>query len=159
MDRRNHRCNVRGARIVGGFIATRVSSLFSHRSGALAAAAGVEAAALVVVGITTNFCIALLALVLASVTMAATMPIRQTLINSLIPSAQRATVLSFDGLMGSTGGVVIQPALGRATDVWSYGAAYIIGGAIHLVVVPMLMGIRRLNLKEDETNSAAAGKS
>jgi MFS family permease len=148
-----------GARIVGGFIATRVSSLFSHRSGALAAAAAVEAAALVVVGITTNFWIALLALVLASVTLAAAMPIRQTLINSLIPSAQRATVLSFDGLMGSTGGVVIQPALGRATDVWSYGAAYIIGGAIHLFVVPMLMGIRRLNLKEDETNSAAAGES
>ena len=91
--------------------------------------------------------------------MAAAIPIRQTLINSLIPSAQRATVLSFDGLMGSTGGVVIQPALGRAADVWSYGTAYIIGGAIHLVVVPMLMGTGRLNLKEDETNSAAARKS
>ena len=145
-----------GARIVGGFIATRVSKLFGHRSSALAAAAGVEAVALVMVGITTNFWIALLALVLASVTMAAAMPIRQTLINSLIPSAQRATVLSFDGLMGSTGGVVIQPALGRATDVWSYGTAYIIGGAIHLVVAPMLMGIRKMHLAADETGSVAA---
>ncbi len=140
-----------GARIVGGFAATHVSRLFSHRSSALAAAAVVEVAALVIVGLTTNFWIALVALMLASVTMAAAVPIRQTLINSLIPSAQRATVLSFDGLMGSTGGVVIQPALGRAADVWSYGTAYVVGGAIHLLVAPLLMGIRKMNLTEDAT--------
>ena len=140
-----------GARIVGGFMAAHVSRFFGHRSIALAAAVVVEAAALVVVGLTTSFWVALLALVLASVTMAAAMPIRQTLINSLIPSAQRATVLSFDGLMGSTGGVVIQPALGRAADVWSYGSAYMIGGVVHLLVAPLVLGIRKMSLTEDST--------
>ena len=41
------------------------------------------------------------------------MPIRQAYLNDMIPSQQRATVLSFDSLMGSSGGVVIQPVLGQ----------------------------------------------
>ena len=45
---------------------------------------------------------------------AATMPIRQTYINGMIPSQQRATILSFDSMMSSTGGVWTQPVLGKA---------------------------------------------
>ena len=59
---------------------------------------------------------------------AAEMPIRQAYLNDMIPSKQRATVLSFDSLMGSSGGVVIQPALGKAADVWSYGTSLVVGG-------------------------------
>ena len=58
---------------------------------------------------------------------AAAMPIRQSYLNGLIPSQQRATILSFDSLMDSTGGVWAQPALGRAADVWGYGPSYLIG--------------------------------
>ena len=47
---------------------------------------------------------------------AAAMPIRQTYINGMIPSRQRATILSFDSMMASTGGVWAQPALGRVAD-------------------------------------------
>ncbi len=144
-----------GARIIGGFLATHVSGIFRHRSSALAVAALVQVAGLVVVGATSSFWVALAALVVVSVIMAATIPIRQTLINSLIPSEQRATVLSFDGLMGSSGGVVIQPGLGRAADVWSYGNAYMIGGALQLIVAPLLFGIRRMGLPEDATAHTA----
>ena len=38
---------------------------------------------------------------------------RQAYLNGLIASEHRATVLSFDALMSSAGGVVAQPALGR----------------------------------------------
>ena len=51
---------------------------------------------------------------------AATMPIRQAYMNGLIPSRERATILSFDSLMSCTGGVWAQPVLGRAADVWGY---------------------------------------
>ena len=47
-------------------------------------------------------------------------PVRQAYLNDMIPSKQRATVLSFDSLMGSAGGVVIQPVLGRVADVGGY---------------------------------------
>ena len=39
---------------------------------------------------------------------AATMPICQAYLNDLIPSRQRATILSFDSPMGSSGGVWAQ---------------------------------------------------
>jgi hypothetical protein len=45
------------------------------------------------------------------------MPIRQAFINGAIRSEQRATVLSFDSLMSSAGGVVTQPVLGRTADI------------------------------------------
>src|ERR671922_2505447 len=40
-----------------------------------------------------------------SLLFAASMPIRQTYMNGMIPSRQRATILCFDSLMGSSGGV------------------------------------------------------
>ena len=53
-------------------------------------------------------------------------PLRQAYLNGLIPSEQRATVLSFDSLMGSAGGVVAQPALGRVADVFGYATSYLV---------------------------------
>lgn len=138
-----------GARIVGGLVAVKASHFIDRRSTGLLITTVTQAGALAVVGLTTSFWVALIALVLTSVMMAAVMPIRQTLINSLIPSEQRATVLSFDGLMGSTGGVVFQPALGRAADAWSYGTAYLLGGAIQLLAVPFALRIRRMDMEED----------
>ena len=68
---------------------------------------------LVLLGLTDAFWLALVCLVLWGLIFAADMPIRQAYLNDMIPSRQRATVLSFNSLMGSSGGVVIQPALGR----------------------------------------------
>ena len=71
------------------------------------------------------------------------MPIRQAYLNGMIPSKQRATVLSFDSLMGSSGGVVLQPVLGRTADVYSYSTSLVVGGAIQLVAIPFLVLSRR----------------
>ena len=70
---------------------------------------------------------------------ASTMPIRQAFLNGLIPSQQRATILSFDSLMSSAGGVVAQPILGRAADVWSYPASYVISGVLSAFAVPFVV--------------------
>lgn len=45
--------------------------------------------------------------------------------------------------MGSTGGVVIQPALGKAADAYSYGTSLVVGGAIQLISAPFLYLSRR----------------
>ena len=57
----------------------------------------------------------------------------------MIPSKQRATVLSFDSLMGSAGGVVFQPVLGRVADVGGYGASMIWSGVISAVAIPFVL--------------------
>jgi hypothetical protein len=45
--------------------------------------------------------------------------------------------------MGSTGGVVIQPGLGRAADVWGYPASYLISGAVQALALPFILLARR----------------
>jgi hypothetical protein len=40
--------------------------------------------------------------------------------------------------MGSAGGVVAQPALGRAADVYGYGASYVIAAAIQALALPFV---------------------
>ena len=61
----------------------------------------------------------------------------------MIPSEQRATVLSFDNLMGSAGGVVTQPVLGRVADVYGYGASYIVAAGVQALALPFLVLARR----------------
>jgi MFS family permease len=74
---------------------------------------------------------------------AATMPIRQTYINGMIPSKQRATILSFDSMMSSTGGVWTQPVLGKAADAYGYATSYTISAGIALFAIPFLALSRR----------------
>jgi hypothetical protein len=67
----------------------------------------------------------------------------------MIPSRQRATILSFDSLMGSSGGVWTQPLLGRAADVWGYAPSYLMGAGISALAVPFLALSRRENAPAD----------
>ena len=52
-------------------------------------------------------------------------------------------MLSFDNLMGSAGGVVFQPVLGRVADVNGYGASYVVAGAIQALALPFIFLARR----------------
>ena len=111
---------VAGAQILGGMAAPRIRRLFHRRTSALIATAGLSVVALGLIGIVESFWAVIGLIVVWGLLFAATMPIRQTYINGMIPSQQRATILSFDSMMGSTGGVWAQPVLGRAADVWGY---------------------------------------
>jgi MFS family permease len=67
----------------------------------------------------------------------------------MIPSKQRATVLSFDSLMGSTGGVVFQPPLGRIADAYGYPISFLLSGLVSLLAIPFLYLSRRENAPAD----------
>src|SRR5687768_6788120 len=102
---------------------------------------------------TSSFWMAIGLLVIWGLTFSAGMPIRQAYLNGIIPSQQRATVLSFDNLMGSAGGVVAQPALGRVADVWGYSASYVVCAFIQLAAVPFLVLARREDASSDRMDS------
>jgi MFS family permease len=84
---------------------------------------------------------------------AAATPIRQGYLNALIPSEQRATVLSFDSLFGSTGGVVIQPILGKVADVWSYQVSYLFSAGFQTLAIPFTLLARHERAKPDVIRS------
>lgn len=138
-----------GAQIVGGLIVPRVRKLFARRTHVLILASAISVAMLALIGWTSSFWFAIVLLVLWALTFAASAPIRQAYLNGLIPSEQRATVLSFDALMGSAGGVVAQPALGRVADVGGYSASYVVSGAVWLLALPFLVLARRENAVSD----------
>jgi MFS family permease len=134
---------IAGAQIIGGLAAPRVRLLFRRRTTAILAGLLIEGGLLALLGVTTAFWVAVGLLVLWGLTAAAALPIRQAYMNGLIPSEQRATVLSFDNLLGSSGGVVIQPALGKVADVWSYSTSYLVAAGVHLMGVPFVVLARR----------------
>jgi MFS family permease len=145
---------VAGAQILGGVAAPHIRGLFKRRTSALIVIAVLNVATLGLIGIVENFWAVLGFIVVWGLLFAAAMPIRQTYLNGLIPSRQRATILSFDSLMGSTGGVWTQPVLGRAADVWSYGPSYLLGAGISALAVPFLALSRRENAPADHLDLA-----
>ena len=140
---------IAGSQVLGGMFAPRVRRLVHRRTTAIITATAAGAVVLALLGVTRSFVVALALLVVWGVAEAAMMPIRQAYLNDLVPSRQRATVLSFDSLMGSAGGVVVQPVLGRSADVWGYGPSYVLGAVIHAAAVPFLVASRRRRAAAD----------
>ena len=146
---------VAGAQIVGGLSVTRVRRLFRRRTDALLVGAVSTVILLAFIGLTGSFAVGLLLIVLWALIFAIEAPLRQAFINGVIPSEQRATVLSFDNLMGSAGAVIAQPALGRVADVNGYGASYVVAAGLQALAIPFLVLARREHAVSDPITEGA----
>jgi MFS family permease len=113
---------------------------------------------LALIGIIENFWVVVTLTVAWALLFAAAMPIRQTYINGMIPSRQRATILSFDSMMNSSGGVWTQPLLGKAADVWGYGTSYAMSAGISALALPFLALSRRQDAPADTIEDVAAAE-
>jgi MFS family permease len=140
---------VAGAGIVGGLLVSRIRRFFRRRTDALILGGVVNVVALAAIGFTGAFGLALVLLTGWALVFAIVGPMRQAFMNGLIPSEQRATVLSFDSLMGSAGGVVTQPLLGRAADVYGYGTSFVISAVIEALAIPFVFLARRERAASD----------
>ncbi len=147
---------VGGSQILGGLAAPWIRGRFSRRTSALIAMAAGSALTLALMGLLQHFWVVLGLVVCWGLLFAATMPIRQAYLNGLIPSRQRATILSFDSLCANTGGVWAQPVLGRSADVWGYAPSYLIAAGISLLALPCLALSRRQNADADVLEPAQA---
>ncbi len=137
------------AQIAGGITSPHIKKLFNKRTTALALVTVFTTLVLLLVSVANNFWIALILIFLWGLSFAAIMPIRQTYVNGEIPTEQRATVLSFDSLMGSSGGIFIQPILGRAADMWGYASSYAVSSAFQLIALPFVLLAKKENAKSD----------
>ena len=134
---------VAGAQIVGGLAASRVRGLVGRRTTGILVGIGLNVVLVVALGVTGSFVVALALVAAWAFVFSVAGPLRQAYLNGLIPSGQRATVLSFDSLMGSAGGVVAQPALGRIADLGGYGAAYLVSAVVQFLAIPFVLLARR----------------
>ncbi len=104
----------------------------------------------VAVGVTNSFWVAVPCFLVVTASMGVMTPVRQAYMHNEIPSNHRATVISFDAMVGSVGGVGGQLSLGRLADVRSLSAGYVVGGAFTALALPALLGVRRVGGTSDQ---------
>ncbi|HKY60121.1 MAG TPA: MFS transporter [Gemmatimonadota bacterium] len=132
-----------GAQIAGGLLVPTIRRLFHRRTSVLLAGTLLSSGSLVAIGLIPIFWLVVALLVLWGLIFSAVMPVRQAYLHGLIASEHRATVVSFDSLLGSSGGVVFQPVLGKTADVWGYPASYLFGATIQMLALPFVWLARR----------------
>ncbi|MGI8998693.1 MAG: MFS transporter [Candidatus Limnocylindria bacterium] len=150
---------VAGSQIVGGLTVPWVRRLFKRRTDALIVAGVLTVILLALIGLTNSFVIAAALVIAWCLVGAIEEPMRRAFINGLIPSQQRAKVLSFDSLIGSAGGAVAQPALGRTADVFGYPASYVASAAIQALAIPFAFLARRENAVSDPIQAKAEAEA
>jgi MFS family permease len=126
------------AQIVGGMTAPYIMKRFKMRTDALLQGTFLTGIILLLIAISNNFWLAIVLIFAWGLLFAALTPIRQSYLNGIIPSEHRATVLSFDSVMASSGGIVIQPTLGKVADVWGYASSYAVSACLSLVALPFI---------------------
>ena len=147
------------ASIVGGAIAPFVRRRFRKRTSAILLATIASAVILVALAFTTNFWVAIVLLAGWGIASSIDDPVHRAYLNDMIPSKQRATVLSFDSLLGSAGGVVFQPILGRSADLGGYGASLFWSGLISAVATPFVLLSRAQRSPADTANEVTPSPS
>jgi MFS family permease len=150
---------VAGAQIIGGLLTPWIRRAFKRRTSALLILEALAVAMLALIGLIGNFWVVVVLIALWGLVGFAGGPIRQAYLNGMIPSQERATILSFDSLINSTGGIVAQPLLGKSADVWGYQVSYLLSAAGSALALPFIARARRLNSPADldiESRSSSA---
>ena len=132
------------AMIAGNTLVGRLSHACARRTTIMFWAAAVQTAAAVGVGVLTNFWGAASMLVVFSVAMGVFGPVKQAYLHASIPTEQRATLVSFDSLVGNLGSVGGQIGLGYWSRERGIAEAYVLGGAATIFVLPIVGLLRRL---------------
>jgi MFS family permease len=145
---------VAGAQIVGGLMTPLVRRWFARRTSVMILMAAIGVALMTGVGLVADFWVAVSLIVLWSLAEAAAEPVRRAYLNAMIPSQQRATILSFDSLVNSAGGIVSQPALGRVADVYSYRVSYLWSAIGSALALPFLLRARAADAPADRETAA-----
>ena len=141
---------VAGAQIAGGLLVPYTSRLFERRTSILIAGLIASVATSMLIALFPSFVVVLILLAAWAIVFASLTPVRQSYVNGIVPSEQRATILSADNLLNSAGGAISQPALGKVADVWGYPASYFAAAVFQSLALPFLVLARREKAKSDE---------
>ena len=89
-------------------------------------------------GLASSFWVALPALLLVMGAMGVTSPVRSAYLHQVVPTEQRATVVSFDSMVSNVGGIGGQVGLGALGEARSVGSAFVVGGLATAAALPLL---------------------
>jgi MFS family permease len=145
--------------IAGNGLVEYLTRFCGRRTTLLVASAGTLAVASVGVGLVDSFwpAVALLLVAIGAVGVGA--PVQQAYLHEVVPSEQRATIVSSVSLVSSAGGIGGQLGLGYLARVQSIAAGYVTGGLVTLLALPALFALRRMHASADVIVGRRAGAS
>ena len=143
--------------IAGNQLVEVLSRRCGRRTTLLLGAAAVETCAAVAVGLAGSFWVALPALLLVTAASGVTSPVRQAYLHQVVPSEQRATVVSFDSMISNAGGIGGQLGLGALGESRSIGSAFVVGGLATGLALPLLARVRAIGGAPDRIGGRSAG--
>jgi MFS family permease len=144
--------------IAGNTLVELFTRVCGRRTTLLLWASAVMVAAVVGVGLAGSFWLAVALLLVATVAEGVAMPVQQAYLHQVVPSSQRATVVSSVSLVSSAGGIGGQLGLGYIARAQSVAVGYVTGGLTLLLALPPLLLLRRMREPADAIVGRKAGK-
>jgi MFS family permease len=133
------------AGIAGNSLVGRLAIPGRRRTTILLGASAVFTLAMVGTGAIRTFWVTVPIFLVGAVAGGVLRPIRQTYLHLSIPSTERATLVSFDSLVGSLGSVGGQAGLGYVSQERSIPAGFVLGGLATLLILPIYLRLRGRN--------------
>lgn len=143
------------AGIAGNALVRRVAKPGRRRTTILIGAAAITTATMVATGAVQTFWVTVPIFLLGAIAGGVLQPVRQTYLHASIPTSERATLVSFDALVGSLGSVGGQTGLGYLSQERSVPAGFVIGGLATVLVLPIFGRLRALNEPADRITAEA----
>src|SRR5205823_14189355 len=103
----------------------------------LLAASAATTATMVATGVVQTFWVTVPIFLLGAVAGGVLQPVRQTYLHASIPTSERATLVSFDSLVGSLGSVGGQTGLGYLSQERSIPVSFLVGGVATVLALPI----------------------
>jgi MFS family permease len=143
--------------IAGNAVVDWFSQFCGRRTTLLLWASAVQTVAAIGVGLAGSFWLAVILFLVVAAAIGITGPVKQAYIHEMVPSGQRASVVSFDSMMGNAGGVLGQSGLGYLSRVRSIEEGYVAGGLATVLILPLIIVLRLLREPTDILVGKRAG--
>jgi MFS family permease len=143
------------AGIIGNALVGRLAIPGRRRTTILLGAAAISTATMVGTGAIRSFWITVPIFLFGAIAGGILQPVRQTYLHLSIPTSERATLVSFDSLMGSLGSVGGQTGLGYLSQERSIPAGFVVGGLATILAIPIFGRLRALNEPADRITAEA----
>jgi MFS family permease len=143
------------AGIAGNSLVGRLTKPGRRRTTILLVAATASTATMVATGVIQTFWVTVPVFLLGAVAGGVLQPVRQTYLHASIPTTERATLVSFDSLVGSLGSVGGQTGLGYLSQERSVPAGFVVGGLATILAVPIFGRLRARNEPADRITAAS----
>ncbi|MDQ3957391.1 MAG: MFS transporter [Actinomycetota bacterium] len=146
------------AGIAGNTLVSKLALPGRRRTTILLAGAAVSTAAMVGTGVVRYFWLTVPIFLIGAVAGGVLQPVRRTFLHQSIPTSERATLVSFDALMGSVGSVGGQTGLGYLSQERSIPVGFVVGGLATILTLPIYRRLRALDEPADVITAEAPEK-